>query len=77
MRVFPINLSPRGILILGDAKKIIKTPKKLKNIPNNALEENLCDRTKTDNIATNIGLKPITKEASEAAVLCIPYMYPT
>ena len=37
-------------------------------------EENLCDRTKTDNIATKIGLKPITKEASEAAVLCMPYI---
>ena len=51
-------------------------PLKLRRIPNELLDVSLCESINTDKIATKIGLKPITSEASEAAVFCIPYMYP-
>ena len=76
MYAFPINLSEKLISTLGDARKINKTPVKLKNIPIIPFLVRLCERTKTDNNDTDTGLKPIIKDASYAAVFCIPNIYP-
>ena len=63
-----------GISTLGEARNMRSIPLKLRKIPNELLEVNLCESIKTDKIATKMGLKPMTNEASEAAVFCIPYM---
>ena len=74
MYALPTNLSEKSMDTFGDAKKIKTTPAKLKKIPNIPLRVILCDSMKTDNSDTETGLKPIIKEASEAAVFCIPNM---
>ena len=76
MYALPTNLSEKLISTLGEAKNIITTPKKLKHIPIIPFLVKLWDNIKTDKMETETGLKPIIKEASEAAVFCIPNMYP-
>ena len=76
MYALPINLSEKLISTFGDARKINKTPVKLKNIQSTPFIERICERIKTDNNDTDTGLKPFIKDASDAAVFCIPNIYP-
>ena len=76
MYAFPINLSEKLISTFGDTRKINKTPVKLKNIPIIPFRVMLCESIKNDNSDTATGFKPIIKDASDAAVFCIPNMYP-